>query len=158
MGRPMDRPRRRPRHPEEEMNDTKTYEFVSNGQRYRIEVPADYRVTYGQVTPGAKSGGGGYALRIYENSSKESTRAIFTEVTSFRDLSLPLKVEAIRKFGSTEWRHHRSALDEGEIDWKNIDELTTTPPPAETDEAKARSGWTVLEPRKSRTTASGAEF
>lgn len=56
---------------------------------FRIEIPADYKVTFSKVNPAQNGYGGEMALRIYESDDKQ--RACFTDVVSFRDTSLPFK-------------------------------------------------------------------
>jgi hypothetical protein len=68
--------------------DTRTYEIVQSHERFRIDVPANWKVTFGPLAPGSKYGGG-YALRLYESETKQ--RAVFVDVTSFRDLSIPYR-------------------------------------------------------------------
>ena len=87
---------------------TKTYEIeFSDGRVQRLTVPASYKVTFGAIVPSDKaatySGTGGWGLRFYEGSAAGGQRAVFTEVKRFRDLSLPMEVRAVRKFGSEDW-------------------------------------------------------
>lgn len=80
--------------------ETTTYEIETNRGTYRITVPSTWKVTYGPVSPG-KFGDGGNALRIYEDEKRQ--RAMLTNVTSFRDISLPtLKLNKTVK-GKTTW-------------------------------------------------------
>ena len=69
--------------------DTRTYEIKTQGDRFRIDIPANFKVTFGSLSPGSKYGGGGMALRVYESDTKQ--RAVFTDVISFRDLSIPVR-------------------------------------------------------------------
>jgi hypothetical protein len=77
------------------VTDKRTYEIVTNDETYRIEIPEDWKVTFGPVAVGGgKRGGfgdpsGSMALRLYESEVRQ--RAIFTGVRSFRDLSIPVK-------------------------------------------------------------------
>lgn len=64
----------------------RTYEIKQGNERFRIIIPANWKVTFGPLTPGSKYGGS-YALRVYESETKQ--RAVFVDVTSFRDLSIP---------------------------------------------------------------------
>jgi hypothetical protein len=68
------------------------YEIKTRSEgRVRVTVPEDWKVTFGPVAPGAGkyAGGGELALRFYESDTKQ--RAIFTDVQSFRDLSIPVQ-------------------------------------------------------------------
>ena len=72
-----------------------TYEIQSVEGTYQIDVPADWKVTFGPVAVGATNkrgygdSSGSMALRFYESDTKQ--RAIFTGVHSFRDVSIPLR-------------------------------------------------------------------
>jgi hypothetical protein len=68
--------------------DIRTYEIRMQGDRFRIDIPANFKVTFGSLTPGSKYGGA-MALRVYESETKQ--RAVFTDVVSFRDLSIPVR-------------------------------------------------------------------
>lgn len=61
----------------------------------RITVPSTWRLTLGPLVPGTSKGSftntGCLCLRVYE--SKDLQRAVFTDVQSFRDMSL--KVEEL---------------------------------------------------------------
>ena len=75
--------------------DIRTYEIVRSVGRapevIRLDIPADYKVTYGPIQPNGRQSGEGYVLRIYENEKMQ--RAVFHNVLSFRDLSLSMKVQ-----------------------------------------------------------------
>lgn len=112
------------------MSEKRIYEIVSASGRQRIEIPDDWKVTYGPVSPG-KASYGGNALRLYESETKQ--RAIFTDVISFRDLSIPVKVLAIREKGKEKWEsdergRKRSSSVEIERAW--IDESDLESPQA----------------------------
>lgn len=65
-------------------------EIVTERETFRLTIPSSYKVTFGKVQPGAnRYDDGGNALRVYESETKQ--RAIFLNVISFRDLSLPLE-------------------------------------------------------------------
>lgn len=102
----------------EEIQETpklKTYLLDTGREQMQIDIPDDWKVTYGPVTPGAKSyGGAEYALRIYETESKQ--RAIFTNVKSFRDLSIPVRRLVTSVEGSRSWSEDENrTLDNVEI-------------------------------------------
>ena len=77
------------------MAEKRTYEIVTHDGTYRIEIPEDWKITFGPVAIGGGKrqsygfDGGSMALRIYESEVRQ--RAIFTGVESFRDLSIPVK-------------------------------------------------------------------
>lgn len=78
----------------------KTYILdVADGQK-RVEVPSNWKLTFGPAVPYSGKPGSvgfngenvtnGYSLRFYEGS-KDNLRAIFTGVKSFRDSDIPIK-------------------------------------------------------------------
>jgi hypothetical protein len=75
---------------------TRTYEIDrKGGEKIRITIPEDWKVTYGPVIGEARAGGdSGNVLRIYE--TKEKQRALFTRVEAFRDLTIPCQKQ-VRK-------------------------------------------------------------
>jgi hypothetical protein len=84
------------------VSDVRTYEIETASGKLRIDIPEDWKVTYGPISIGAKSYDGGHlALRVYESDTKQ--RAIFTNVKSFRDLSIPVKREVVKRSGSDTW-------------------------------------------------------
>jgi len=69
-----------------------------NGKKFKITVPADWKVTFGPAAKGMHTKSSSYkvplALRFYENADKQ--RAIFTDVVSFRDSSILVEEEKVR--------------------------------------------------------------
>jgi hypothetical protein len=136
--------------------EVRTYEIVTHDGTYRLDVPVTARVTYGPVIGAAgKSsyGATGNVLRIWEGTkANEVQRALFQNVTAFRDLSLPMRVRAVRRFGSEDW-----FLDDGrtwvgpkadqvERAWKNADEIKNSPMPPD-DEPSEDDGSVSIYPR-----------
>lgn len=115
------------------MTDTtiRTYEILTRHGKFRIDVPEAWKVTYGPVIGAKGYDGAGNAFRVWE--SEKQQRALFADVISFRDLSLPMLREAVRKFGSEEW-----IADDGsytgkkagtvERRWVPADEIKDLPP------------------------------
>lgn len=69
-----------------------TGEGRGSKEEYRIEIPENWKVTYGKLHGGDSRSGGmgdGCVLRIYESDTKQ--RAIFKNVISFRALTIPTK-------------------------------------------------------------------
>jgi hypothetical protein len=103
-----------------------------NGKRMKITVPETWKVTFGPAVKGFDrklSGGPSYkvpmALRFYESETKQ--RAIFTDVVSFRDLSIPVEVEEVKvqeKDGYTECegKRKRTSFQVKVKEWKDPDE------------------------------------
>jgi hypothetical protein len=69
-----------------------------------IEVPANWKLTFGAVNPGGNGTPGRYGdlhcLRLWEG---EKLRAVYCDVKGFRDLSIPLARKIDRETGSSEW-------------------------------------------------------
>lgn len=85
-------------------NSMKTYLIThDNGNETKISVPASWKVTFGPAARGNNAGKSHsvmpLALRFYEDETRQ--RAIFTDVKSFRDLSIPVFV----KKKSTQEKH-----------------------------------------------------
>ena len=73
----------------------------TNGEKFKVTVPDTWKVTFGpavvgnRVKPGPQYAGKmPMALRFYENETKQ--RAIFTDIASFRDMSIPIEVEKVK--------------------------------------------------------------
>lgn len=92
------------------MAETRTL-LVRDGKGiFKVEIPADAKVTFGPAIPFQGKGNASYAaetrqyaLRIYKGS-KEHPLAVFTGVVEFRDESLPVYREVIREAGKTVWK------------------------------------------------------
>jgi hypothetical protein len=65
-----------------------------------LEVPADWKMTFGAVNPGSQSHSHLHCVRVWEG---EKLRAVFCDVRGFRDLSLPLAMKIERETGSASW-------------------------------------------------------
>ena len=76
---------------------TTTYLIERGKEQLRVTVPSDWKVTCGPIVPtrsqNRNNSYGGYdaphCIRFYEANDKQ--RAIFTGVTAFRDLSIPVE-------------------------------------------------------------------
>lgn len=87
-------------------NETRTYEIVTETATYRVEVPTTWKVTIGPILPpsnkrGFSSNHNGTALRFYE--SEKVQRAMFRDVISYRDLSLPIMKKYVQIKGHKEF-------------------------------------------------------
>jgi hypothetical protein len=74
--------------PESPSEGSRIIEFVQNGSEYRVQITNNQRFTFGSLSPGSKYGG--LALRIYEGANKDNQLAVFPDVSSVRDISLPV--------------------------------------------------------------------
>lgn len=109
----------------------RTYEIVGQGNSLmRIDIPESWKVTYGPVVGPSKDGATRtMAFRAWEAETRQ--RLMITEVTSFRDVSLPVTMKAIRPYGWTTWHmYHDEWIGEHaekvELAWKPIDEISET--------------------------------
>jgi hypothetical protein len=65
---------------------------LKNGNTRKIEIPADWKMTYGSIVPFNGQRGGdhhGVALRLYEGN-KENLRAVMADVVAIRDASISI--------------------------------------------------------------------
>lgn len=83
------------------MADTRTLLVVDAQGKFKITIPADYKVTFGGFNQGGKYPDGTAALRIYEAENKQ--RACFKGVFAFFDTSLPIEREVIQENGTATW-------------------------------------------------------
>lgn len=71
-----------------------------------IELPPEYKVTFGAVNPGAPPHGHDlHCLRVWDgpNAKTAHLRAVFCNVSGLRDLSLPVARKVTRETGSASW-------------------------------------------------------
>lgn len=107
---------------------------MKDGTRKKVTIPSSWKVTFGPLVPGSKDGNNGYAgiaLRIY--AGKDQQKAVFTQVESFRDLSIPLMEEHEEV---KQERYVREGENSGEAmnvevrvkQWVNPDDRDNKPP------------------------------
>jgi hypothetical protein len=121
-----------------EPEGVRTYEIeLADGGAIRVDIPETYKVTYGPVIgPGAKGSGGtaaygsGNAFRAWENENRQ--RLLLTGVVGFRDISLPMKRRAVRKFGTETWMADDGKWTgqkslEVQKSWVDIDQIDERP-------------------------------
>lgn len=85
---------------------TKKYLVLQQSGEIVIELPAEYKLTFGAVNPGGQMNGRDlHCLRVYDgpNTRTAHLRAVYCDVRSFRDLSIPLARKVSRETGSTSW-------------------------------------------------------
>lgn len=108
-----------------DIEETKEYILeLDNGSQRKLTIPADWKVTFGPINPGSK-GHQPLAVRFYE--SKDKQRAIFTDVKSFRDASIPIeeKITRVKRQNITKKtpEGERIVVVEAKItEWRNPDE------------------------------------
>jgi len=105
-----------------------TYLIVhTDGTERRITVPSDWKVTFGPVAKGVnKTYQMPLALRFYENETRQ--RAIFTDVVSFRDMSIPIlirkeKTQEKKGFMECEGQKKATTFKATISEWINPDEI-----------------------------------
>lgn len=116
--------------PSSPSESTRTYEIEgADGGRIRVEVNENWKVTYGPVVGSDKTAVGRVmAFRVWESETKQ--RMLITNVAHFRDLSIPMTVQAIRPFGWSTWHaltetwFRPEHLEHVEVAWKNADEVS----------------------------------
>jgi len=82
--------------------ETLTYMVQRAGQPdIQIQIPADWKLTFGAVNPGAQQVRHDlHCLRVWEG---EKLRAVFCDVRGFRDLSIPLARKVEVETGTSAW-------------------------------------------------------
>jgi len=93
--------------------EMKTYLITTRKEKLKITVPENYKVTFGPVAVGNSARGGSLALRFYESDTKQ--RAIFTDVLSFKDCSIPVERLVVKKDGEDKYSYDskgKSTLEE----------------------------------------------
>lgn len=107
---------------------------MKDGTQKKITIPDDWKVTFGPLHPGKQEGNGGHtALRCWSGSkTKEIQHAVFTDVASFRDMSIEIMEEReerkeerfVREGGSAD----EAVMAEVRVKkWVNPDEPTQKP-------------------------------
>lgn len=83
--------------------DERTLLVECRGEKFKITIPADWKVTFGKAMQGRgyESDPDGRELRIYECETKQ--RACFTGVRSFRDLSIQVVRLVVSESGAQSW-------------------------------------------------------
>ena len=86
-------------------DDTKKYLVLQRDGEFVIELPAQYKLTFGAVNPGVQGGHDLHCLRVYDGANTKSAhlRGVFCDVRAFRDLSIPLARKVKKETGSTSW-------------------------------------------------------
>lgn len=64
---------------------------MADGTQKKLEIPEDWKVTFGALIPGQKESAGKIGLRLWSGSKgREMQHAVFTDVASFRDMSISI--------------------------------------------------------------------
>lgn len=79
------------------------YMVLAQPQDFVIEVPANWKLTFGAVNPGGAGMGGRHDLHCLRVWEGEKLRAVFCDVRGIRDMSIPLARKVTRETGSASW-------------------------------------------------------
>lgn len=87
----------------------KTLLVKDNTGEFKVEIPMECRITFGPNVPYQRKGGymdqqAGYSLRVYASGSKDDLMAVFSNVVSFRDITIPVSKLVIREAGKSIWK------------------------------------------------------
>ena len=118
------------------MDEETTYLIIhEDGTERKITVPSDWKVTFGPAAKGMNAGKNPsykvpLCLRFYENETRQ--RAIFTDVVSFRDLSIKTEIKVVttqEKAGYMECEGKRKAttFQARSEEWIDPDDLAKVP-------------------------------
>lgn len=92
--------------------ETRTYILeLANGNTRKITIPANWKMTFGNVVPFSDKGfrgEGKIALRLYEGN-KENLRAVMTDVRAIRDAS----IQIVEKRTSTQKKTAKKQTPQG---------------------------------------------
>ena len=104
--------------------------LVVGDKRFVVTVPDDATLTFGPWSPpreGPEKGVYGReekrgTLRIYEHGLKSKIMAVFSGVTSFRDMSIGYAEEVVREEGAVIWKddekgYYRDAKSSATREW-----------------------------------------
>ncbi len=90
---------------------TRDYKLVCRDGVRIITIPEEWKITYGHLHGGAtdkygrEAGGGGSVLRVYETKAKQ--RAVFNDVQSFIDMSIPVKKLVVDREQNSSVKHEK---------------------------------------------------
>jgi len=78
--------------------EMKTYilEVGSERRKKKVTVPGNWKITYGHACPGSTHNPGPMCVRFYEGN-KDNLRAVFEDVVSFRDSTIKIEEQVIRR-------------------------------------------------------------
>lgn len=107
-----------------------------NGIKRKITVPESWKVTFGPAVKGNRANSNPHgpkmpmALRFYESDTKQ--RAIFTDVVSFRDMSIKIEEEVINiqekdGYYECEGKKKRTTFQAKTREWVNPDAVSDMP-------------------------------
>lgn len=86
---------------------------------FKITLPEGARVTFGPNVPFTPKNGyvdhdRGYSLRVYEGKGNDTLIAVFSNVASFRDITLPHAKLVVREAGKSMWKSDENGYEVSE--------------------------------------------
>ena len=86
------------RHKLNEKVELKTYilEVGSERRKKKVTVPGNWKITYGHACPGSTNNPGPMVVRFYEGN-KDNLRAVLEDVVSFRDSTIKIEEQVVRR-------------------------------------------------------------
>src|SRR5437016_692292 len=127
------------------------------GRDQKVTVPADWKVTFGPLSPGSKgeSGNATPALRFYESANKQ--RMVITQVVSFRDMAI--KVEEKRTTSKQQTLYKGSGAGRKEVVVEGrMDEWVDADKPEQGDPDFFRIGNQLTGPEVGLAATPGKEY
>ncbi len=102
-----------------------------DGTELQIDIPDTWKVTFGPAARGESAPSKGHgmkmpmALRLYESEKKQ--RAVFTDVVSFRDMAIPMRVKTVnvqekQGFMECEGTRKQTTFQAKTVSWINPDD------------------------------------
>lgn len=101
---------------------------MKDGTRRKVTVPSAWKVTFGPLVPGSKdttlNSSGATSLRFWD---KANQKAVFVGVESFRDMSIAIEEEVVKRQEETFFKDtpagRKAVVVEGSVrEWRNPDQ------------------------------------
>lgn len=102
--------------------------IMNDGTKQKITLPSHYILTFGPLAPGSKDTSNNsrshLSLRIYDGKQQ---KAVFTDVSSFRDMSIPIEQETVKSQAETFYKEGESGEKQAVVvevsrrEWVNPD-------------------------------------
>lgn len=87
----------------------------SDNTEFKITLPPGSRITFGPTIPAKQKSGymneHGYSLRVYEGKGNDTLIAVFCDVRTFRDVTLPMAKLVVREGGNELWKSDESGYE-----------------------------------------------
>lgn len=106
---------------------------MQDGTQKKLEIPDDWKVTFGALIPGQKESAGKIGLRLWSGSKgREMQHAVFTNVESFRDSTISILEQVEERQTETYVKQGDESGEAIQADvrvkkWVNPDEVKVNP-------------------------------